>query len=117
MKTKKNQKKLPDFDKMTYEEEAHWWETHDLEEYKDEFVESGPFQVEPSALNAPKELKELSKKLVALNLEDAIRVRLTVKDKQKLKMISNQMGIGMATLVRMWILEKLRTKNYQIQAA
>ena len=33
---KKKKFKFPDFDKMTYEEEANWWDAHSLADFWDE---------------------------------------------------------------------------------
>ena len=92
---------------MTYEQEAHWWETHDTADYSDEF-ERTELKIEPGATKLPRTLRDLSRELVAENLENAVRVRLTNQDHHKLRLLSGQMGVKMATLVRMWILEKLR---------
>ncbi len=101
---------------MTYEKEARWWETHDLANYPDEF-EQVAMEVAPGALKVSKELRELSRELAVSNLESAVRVRLSNQDHKNLKMLSDQKGIGMATLVRMWIREKLRTEEHQANTA
>ncbi len=76
---------------MTYEEEAHWWKTHDSADYPDEFK-----QVEMkaifSALKISEKLRELSSEL------------------------ADRKGVGVATLVRMWGREKLRTEGHQLSA-
>ncbi len=100
---------------MTHEEEANWWETHNTADYFDEFDQI-EMQVAPGAFKVPKKLRELSRKLVASNLDSAVRVRLTNQDHQGLKILSTQKGVGMGTLVRMWIREKLRTEGHQIKA-
>jgi len=35
---KKKESKMPDFNKMSYEEEATWWDTHDITDYLDELT-------------------------------------------------------------------------------
>jgi hypothetical protein len=110
MTTKNTNKRLPDFNKMTYEEEAHWWETHDTSEFADEF-EKVKMKIAPSALDVPEELRELSRQLVKSNLESAFNIRLTNRDHNKLRIVARQKGVGIATLARMWILEKLRAEH------
>jgi len=104
----RKKKRLPNFNKMSYEEEATWWDTHDISEYKDEFTDVGPFKVEPGALKVSKHLKDLSKKLVASNMESAINIRLSKDDHKELRAVANKKRIGVATLARMWIIESLQ---------
>ena len=101
---------------MTYEKEARWWETHDSSDYPDEFDQI-EMKVAPGALKVSKRLRELSRELAASNLESAVRVRLSNQDHKNLRMLSDQKGVGMATLVRMWIREKLRTEGHQASIA
>ncbi len=105
-------KRLPDFDKMTYEEESQWWETHDTADYPNEFEEV-EMKAAPSVLEVPKKLQRLSRNLAASNLESGVRVRLTSEDHQNLRILSDQKGVGMGTLVRMWVREKLTIEAYQ----
>ena len=110
MTRKQKKRKLPDFTKMSYEEEARWWDTHSLADYEDEFEEVD-LKLEPGAARAPDKYRELSRMLAAENLESAIRVRLTKQARSRLKVIAGQKGMGIATLVRMWIMEKLQERG------
>lgn len=87
MKKKKN--KLPDFSKMTYQEEANWWDTHDLGDYWDEFKDIDIVV----NLHKPKEEK--------------IIVRLQKDLKDKMGKIAKAKGITLSALARMWLSEKL----------
>jgi len=87
---KKKKLKWPDFDKMTYEEEAKWWDTHDLGAVWDE-LEDVDIVVD---LKKPK--------------EEALIVRLQKDFKERLKKIAYQKGLNVSTLARMWLLERLR---------
>ena len=53
---------FPDFDKMTYEEEAKWWETHDLSQVMDK-MEEIDVKFVPGAARVSKKLKRLSPNL------------------------------------------------------
>ena len=107
MAKKRDERKLPDFDKMTYAEEAHWWDTHSFADYLDEFEEV-EVKFEPGALTAPKKLRELSRRLVAEHVNSAINIRLTKRDHINLRIAARRKGVGISTLARMWILENLR---------
>ncbi len=104
---------------MTYEQEANWWDTHDTDEYAHEFDPVKPFKIAPDALKVPKKLRELSRRLVAenvakkvgSNLESALNIRLTHKDHNELRLAAQEKGLGIASLARMWILEKLRSNK------
>ncbi len=87
---KKKKFKWPDFDKMSYEEEANWWDTHDLGEFWDE-LDDVDIVVD---LKKPK--------------EEALVVRLQKDFKERLKKIAYQKGLNVSTLARMWLLERLR---------
>ena len=93
---------------MTYGEEVHWWDAHDISDYKDEFKVGEPFEIEPGALRTSKHLIALSRRLVAENKRSALNIRLTKRDHIKLKIAARRKGIGISTLVRMWILENLK---------
>ena len=103
MMTQKRRKKItsldqfPDFDKMSYEEEAKWWETHDLSAVWDQ-LEEVEVKFVPGAFDVPEHLRQLT---------SAINVRLDPNDHQKLRAIANKKGVGIATLARMWILEHI----------
>lgn len=84
---------MPDFDKMTYEEEANWWGTHDLGDYWDE-------------LEDVKVVVDLEKPR-----DHTLVVRLQKELKDKLSKIARQKGINVSTLARMWLLEKLQATH------
>lgn len=90
---KKRKNKLPDFNKMTREEEANWWDTHDLGDYWDELKDVDiVFQ-----LHKPK--------------DQTIIVRLQKSLKDKLARIARAKGLNMSALARMWLMEKLQSSN------
>ena len=81
--------RIPEF--ASREEEAEWFDTHDMGDYLDEFevVDSQDVRVEP-------------------NLSEGITVRLTPALLGQLRRAARAKGIGPSTLARMWILEHLR---------
>lgn len=79
-------KKVPKF--KSYEEEANFWDTHDTTEFEDEF--------KPVKL-------EFARPLIHI-----LGVRLDAKTIDHLSELGNEMGIGPSTLVRMWVMEKLK---------
>jgi predicted DNA binding CopG/RHH family protein len=93
--TTKNQ--FPDFDKMTYEEEANWWDTHSVAGVWEE-LEDINLKFEKSAFDIPPNL----------DLTSAINVRVDPSDHKKLKKIAMRKGLGVATLIRMWIRENIQ---------
>lgn len=88
---KKKINKLPDFDKMTREEEAQWFDTHDLGDYWDQFEE---VELEV-ALTKPR--------------DETLVLRLQKSLKERMEAIAKSKGINVSTLARMWIIEKLRS--------
>lgn len=89
--TKKKKIEFPDFDKMTYAEEAKWWDTHDLGDYWD--------QMEDVEIIWDLE-KPRDKTLI-------VRLQKDIKD--RLEKVARSKGLNVSTLARMWLLEKLRT--------
>lgn len=91
MKQMKNEKKsrIPEF--KNYEEEAEWWETHNLADYQDEF--------------------KTVKVRFSKNLSAGLNIRLDPTTLTQLRKEANQKGIGPTTLVRMLIMDHL---NQQI---
>lgn len=93
MKTSSNKKssrlksRIPEF--SSYQEEARWWETHNLADYQDEF--------------------KTIKVRFAKNLSEGLHVRLDPETLMKLRIEAKEKGIGPTTLVRMWVKEQLRT--------
>jgi predicted DNA binding CopG/RHH family protein len=84
--TKKKESRIPKF--ANREEEAAFWDTHDISDYWDELK--------------PVKLK------VAKNLSKGITIRFDEETLRELREQANRRGIGPTTLVRMWILERLR---------
>ena len=87
---RKKKSKLPDFDKMTYEEEARWWDTHDLGDFWDELED----------VDIVFELKKPR--------SETLIVRLQKDFKDRLERVARSRGLNMSTLARMWLIEKLR---------
>ena len=85
----KKKSKLPDFSKMTYKEEAKWWDTHDLGDYWDEFKD----------VDIVVALKKPRDKTLVVRLQDEF--------KKKLEKIARSKGLNVSTLARMWLMEKL----------
>lgn len=88
-KNNKQKSRIPEF--SNYQEEALWWETHNLADYQDEFK---TIQVR-----------------FAKNLSEGLHVRLDPETLMKLRIEAKEKGIGPTTLVRMWVKEQLRTAS------
>lgn len=94
--TKKNKKqqhksRIPAF--ANREEEAAWFDTHDMADYQDEF--------------------KTVRASFAKNLSEGITIRFDPKTLTQLRTRANERGIGPTTLARMWILEHLKkTENH-----
>ncbi|OGH29339.1 MAG: hypothetical protein A3F30_02275 [Candidatus Levybacteria bacterium RIFCSPHIGHO2_12_FULL_37_12] len=87
-KTKdKRKSRIPEF--SSYNEEAKWWETHNLVDYQDEF--------------------KTVKARFAKNLSEGLHIRLDPDALIELRNEAKEKGIGPTTLARMWILEQLRS--------
>ena len=78
--------RIPEF--ASREEEAEWWDTHDITDYLDELK---PVKVR-----------------FAKNLSEGITVRFDPATMRQLRSEAKEKGIGPTTLVRMWVLERLR---------
>lgn len=88
--TKKEKKSLiPDFG--SYEEEAHFWDTHDTTDFEDEMK---PVQVR-----------------FAKNLSAGINIRFDPKTLAGVRHIAHEKGVGPTTLIRMWVLEQLKEEQ------
>lgn len=81
--------RIPEF--ASREEEAEFWDTHDVTDYLDELR---PVRVRPMP-----------------GLSAGMTVRLDPDDREALGRIATQRGIGPSTLVRMWIKERLRDEG------
>lgn len=81
--------KIPSF--KTYEEEAHFWDTHNITDFEDE--------TEDVAI-----IFDLKKPR-----DKTLVVRLQKEFKDKLEKIAHRKGLNVSTLARMWLVERLRT--------
>lgn len=81
--------RIPDF--ASREEEAAFWDTHDITDYLDEF-----------------EVVDRRDVTAEENLSTGITVRLTPDMLRQLRRTARQRGVGPSTLARMWIVEHLR---------
>lgn len=81
--------RIPEF--QSREEEAEFWDTHDIADYQDE-------------------LKPIRARF-AKNLSEGITIRLDPKTLDELRSLAKEKGIGPTTLARMWILECLRGRR------
>ncbi len=86
--------RIPEF--ASREEEAEWWDTHDITDYLDEFK---PVKVR-----------------FGKNLSEGITIRLDKETVAELRRRAHEQGIGPTTLARMWILERLRSRSQDKQA-
>lgn len=82
------QSNIPNF--KTREQEAKFWETHNIADYTDE-------------------LKPVEARF-AKNLSEGITIRFDKNTLDKIRVIAHKKGLGPTTLARMWILDQL---NYQ----
>lgn len=83
-KTKKTSK-IPIF--TTRDEEAKFWETHNISDFADE-------------------LKPIKARF-AKNLSEGITIRFDKQTLNQIRTIASKKGLGPTTLARMWILEHL----------
>lgn len=85
-KNSKTQKsRIPEF--RSREEEAKWFDTHDMADYQDEF------KTVPARFSK--------------NLSHAIAIRFDSETLEKLRVRARKKGLGPTTLARMWIIERL----------
>lgn len=78
--------RIPEF--TSIEEEAEFWDTHSTADYEDEF--------------------RLVRVRFTKNLSQGITIRLDPETLQMVRCLAREKGIGPTTLIRMWILERLR---------
>ncbi len=89
---KKTDKKIDPIPKFkNYEEEAAFWDTHDLADYWDQFK---PVKIR-----------------FAKNLSQGMTIRLDLDTAMKLRSEAARKGIGPTTLVRMWVVERLQKQQ------
>jgi len=81
--------RIPEF--ATLEEEAAFWDTHSTADYEDEFR---PVRAR-----------------FAKRLSTGVTIRLDPDTLQKLRTLAQERGIGPTTLIRMWVLERLKQKE------
>ncbi len=79
--------RIPEF--KSREEEAAWFDTHDLADYQDEFK---TMQVR-----------------FAKNLSAGLNIRLDPHSLEQLRTVAHEKGIGPTTQARIWIMEHLKT--------
>ena len=89
MYMKKKVNKLPDFDKMSLDEIAHFWDTHNVTDYEDE-TEDVDIVFE---LDKPR--------------TESLVLRIQRDIKEKLQKVARSKGLNVSTLARMWLMEKL----------
>lgn len=88
-------RKIPNF--KTYKEEAAFWDKHSFTDYFDN--------------------SKIRKVKLSKTPKLTFSVRLDKITINKLDSIAKQKGIGPRTLARMWLIEKLKTEDYQFQSA
>ena len=86
MTTSRERTAVPEF--ASREEEAAFWDTHDVTDYLDELK--------------PAEVR------FAKNLSAGLTVRFDPETAAALRAIAKEQGIGPTTLMRMWVLERLK---------
>ncbi|MSQ06454.1 MAG: hypothetical protein EXR46_04540 [Dehalococcoidia bacterium] len=86
MKEASKPSRIPEF--ASIQEEAQFWDTHSTADYEDEFK---PVQVR-----------------FAKNLSQGITIRLDTVTLDKVRALAKSKGMGPATLIRMWVLERLQ---------
>ena len=79
--------RIPEF--ASREEEAAFWDTHDIADYQDELT--------------------TVRARVARNLSEGITIRLDPETLAELRSRARERGIGPTTLARMWILQHLKS--------
>jgi hypothetical protein len=82
----KPQKRIPEF--ASLEEEAAFWDTHSTADYEAEFT--------------PVRLR------FAKRLSSGVTIRLDLDTLKQLRTMAQEKGIGPTTLIRTWVLERLR---------
>lgn len=90
---KKKKFKFPNFDKMSYEEEAKWWDSHDFTEFWDE-------------LDDVKIIVDLEKPK-----EETLILRLQKETKEKLEKEAKKKGINVSSLARLWLTQRLHSNQ------
>jgi len=86
--------RIPEF--ASREEEAAFWDTHDFSEFEDELTPV--------------------KARFAKRLSQGLAVRFDDETLEALRTQARQKGIGPTTLIRMWVIERLREEVGQTSA-
>jgi hypothetical protein len=81
--------RIPEF--ATLEEEAAFWDTHSTADYEGEFK---PVRVR-----------------FGKRLSSGVTIRLDPDTLQNLRAVAQESGIGPTTLIRMWVLERLKQRE------
>jgi hypothetical protein len=77
--------------------------------FKDE-AEAGAFWDTHSPLDYPNEFQEVKATFARPLIKKGLTIKLDEKTIGELQQLAHRRGIGPSTLVRMWILERLRTE-------
>ncbi len=85
---KRNKKILPIPNFKSIQEEADFWDKHSVAPYWNQWKKV--------------------KVVVAKNLSTGITVRFDEKDLGRIRLKARNVGVGPTTLIRMWVLERLR---------
>ena len=80
------------------EEEAAFWDTHDVTDFLDELT--------PVTMRAARPLR-------VRNLSANVQVRFDEETDRKLEDQASAQGVKKATLIRMWVLERLRDEEHR----
>jgi CopG antitoxin of type II toxin-antitoxin system len=84
---------IPEF--ASIEEEAAFWDTHSTADYEDEFK---PVLV-----------------CFAKGLSTGVTIRFDPETLRRLRAIAQEQGIGPTTLIRMWVLERLKQQEVSVR--
>ena len=83
-----NTKQIPQTDSI--EALAQFWDEHDLTDFEDE-------------------LQEVTERVFERANEATIKIRLQRRDLEAVKQLARAKGVGQATLIQTWVVEKVRT--------
>jgi predicted DNA binding CopG/RHH family protein len=84
--TIQHKSKIPVF--ANRQEEAEFWDTHDTTDFEDEFK---------------------SVRVRVSKLSEGITIRLDPGTLEAVRSLASEKGIGPTTLIRMWVMERLKT--------
>ena len=91
----KKKSRIPKF--KSIEEEAHFWDTHSIVDYEDEMEN----------VEIIFDLKNTRDATLVVRVQSAI--------KQKLEKLARKKGLNASTLSRMWLIEKLKSEEMEVQ--